>query len=41
YNVYGQEVAQATDADSINVKNLPAGVYIVNADGKIAKVIKE
>ena len=41
YNVYGQEVAQATDANSINVANLPAGVYIVNADGKIAKVIKE
>ena len=41
YNVYGQEVAQATDANSINVSNLPAGVYIVNADGKIAKVIKE
>ena len=41
YNAYGQEVAQATDADSINVKNLPAGVYIVNADGKIARIIKE
>ena len=41
YNVYGQEVAQATDANSINVANLPAGVYIVNADGKIARVIKE
>ena len=41
YNVYGQEVAQATDADSINVKNLSAGVYIVNADGKIVRIIKE
>ena len=41
YNVYGQEVAQATDVNSINVANLPAGVYIVNADGKIARVIKE
>ena len=41
YNVYGQEVAQAIDADSINVANLPAGVYIVNADGKIARIIKE
>ena len=41
YNVYGQEVAQATDANSINVANLPAGVYIVNADGKIARIIKE
>ena len=41
YNVYGQEVAQATDADSINVANLPAGVYIVNADGKIVRIIKE
>ena len=41
YNVYGQDVAQATDANSINVANLPAGVYIVNADGKIARVIKE
>ena len=41
YNAYGQEVAQATDANSINVANLPAGVYIVNADGKIARVIKE
>ena len=41
YNVYGQEVAQAADADSINVANLPAGVYIVNADGKIARIIKE
>ena len=29
------------DANSINVANLPAGVYIVNADGKIARVIKE
>ena len=41
YNVYGTEVAHATDATSIDVSHLPAGVYIVRADGKVARIIKE
>ena len=41
YNVYGTEVARATDANSINVSHLPAGVYMARADGKVARIIKE
>ena len=41
YNVYGTEVAHATDATSIDVSHLPAGVYMVRADGKVARIIKE
>ena len=40
YNVYGTEVAHATDTDRINVANLPAGVYTVKADGTVAKMVK-
>ena len=41
YNVYGTEVAHATDTNSINVSHLPAGVYMVRADGKTTRIIKE
>ncbi|MFC2580370.1 MAG: T9SS type A sorting domain-containing protein, partial [Bacteroidota bacterium] len=41
YNVYGTEVARAIDTNSIDVSYLPAGVYIVRADGKVARIIKE
>ena len=41
YNVYGTEVAPATDTNSINVSHLPAGVYMVRADGKTTRIIKE
>ena len=41
YNVYGTEVAHAVDTNSIDVSHLPAGVYMVRADGKVARVIKE
>ena len=41
YNVYGTEVAHAVDTNSINVSHLPAGVYMVRADGKVARIIKE
>ena len=41
YNVYGTEVAQAADTNSINVSHLPAGVYMVSADGKVTRIIKE
>ena len=40
YNVYGVEVAHATDTDRVEVSHLPAGVYTVKADGNIAKMIK-
>ena len=40
YNVYGIEVAHATDTDRIDVANLPAGVYTVRADGTVAKMVK-
>ena len=40
YNVYGTEVAYATDTDRIDVAHLPAGVYTVNADGTVAKMVK-
>ena len=41
YNVYGTEVAHAVDTNSVNVSHLPAGVYMVRADGKVARIIKE
>ena len=41
YNVYGTEVAHATDTNSIDVSHLPAGVYMVRADSKVARIIKE
>jgi len=41
YNVYGTEVAQATDTNCIDVSHLPAGVYMVHADGKVARIIKK
>ena len=41
YNVYGTEVAQVTDTNSIDVSHLPAGVYMVHADGKVTRIIKE
>ena len=41
YNVYGTEVAHASDTNSINVSHLPAGVYMVRADGKATRIIKE
>ena len=40
YNIYGIEVAHATDTDRIDVANLPAGVYTVRADGTVAKMVK-
>ena len=40
YNIYGIEVAHATDTDRIDVAHLPAGVYTVNADGTVAKMVK-
>ena len=41
YDTYGTEVAHATDATSIDVLHLPAGVYMVHADGKVTRIIKE
>jgi len=40
YDIYGIEVAHATDTDRIDVANLPAGVYTVKADGTVAKMVK-
>jgi len=40
YNVYGIEVAHATDTDRIDVAHLPAGIYTVKADGTVAKMVK-
>ena len=41
FNIYGREVARATDTDRIDLSHLPAGVYTVRADGKTAKVVKK
>ena len=41
YNVYGTEVLRAADTNRIDVSHLPAGVYIVRADGKVTRIIKE
>ena len=40
YNIYGIEVAHATDTDRVAVSHLPAGVYTVRADGTVAKMVK-
>ena len=40
YNMYGTEVAHATDTDKVEVSHLPAGVYTVKADGTVAKMVK-
>ena len=40
YDMYGTEVAHATDTDRIDVAHLPAGVYTVRADGTVAKMVK-
>ena len=40
YNMYGIEVAHATDTDKVEVSHLPAGVYTVRADGTVAKMVK-
>lgn len=41
YNVHGTEVLRAADTNSINVSHLPTGVYMVCADGRVIRVIKE
>ena len=40
YDIYGIEVAHATDTDRVEVSHLPAGIYTVNADGTVAKMVK-
>ena len=40
YNIYGIEVAHATDTDHVEVSHLPAGIYTVKADGTVAKMVK-
>jgi len=40
YNIYGTEVAHATDTDHVEVSHLPAGIYTVKADGTVAKMVK-
>ena len=40
YDIYGIEVAHATDTDRVEVSHLPAGVYTVKADGTVAKMVK-
>ena len=40
YNIDGIEVAHAADTDRVEVSHLPAGVYTVNADGTVAKMVK-
>ena len=40
YDIYGTEVAHATDTDRVEVSHLPAGVYTVKADGTVAKMVK-
>ena len=40
YNIYGIEVAHATDTDRVEVSHLPAGIYTVRADGTVAKMVK-
>ena len=40
YDIYGIEVAHATDTDRVEVAHLPAGVYTVKADGTVAKMVK-
>ena len=40
YDMYGTEVAHATDTDRVEVSHLPAGIYTVRADGTVAKMVK-
>ena len=40
YDIYGIEVAHATDTDRVEVSHLPAGIYTVKADGTVAKMVK-
>ena len=40
YDMYGIEVAHATDTDHVEVSHLPAGIYTVKADGTVAKMVK-
>ena len=40
YDMYGIEVAHATDTDRVDVAHLPVGVYTVRADGTVAKMVK-
>ena len=40
YDMYGTEVAHATNTDRVEVLHLPAGVYTVKADGTVAKMVK-
>ena len=40
YDMYGIEVAHATDTDRVEVSHLPAGIYTVNAAGTVAKMVK-
>ena len=40
YDIYGTEVAHAADTDRVEVSHLPAGIYTVNADGTVAKMVK-
>ena len=40
YNIYGIEVAHATDTDRVEVSHLPAGIYTVKADDTVAKMVK-
>ena len=40
YDMYGTEVAHATDTDKVEVSHLPAGIYTVRADGMVTKMIK-
>ena len=40
YDIYGTEVAHATDTDRVEVSHLPAGIYTVKADGTVAKMVK-
>lgn len=41
FNIYGKEVAHASDTDRINLSHLPAGVYTVITDGKTARMFKK
>ena len=41
YNMYGTEVLQTVDTNCINVSHLPTGIYMVRADNKIVRIIKE
>lgn len=40
YDMYGTEVAHATNTDKVEVSHLPAGVYSVKADGTVSKMVK-